>query len=79
MVVAANQTPRRPLADALNLLDPSKVLGIVFNNDAQRSSGYSGYYGQYSKRYSRATNARPRWWQRARTAASRVGRPPRPR
>ena len=35
MVVAANQTPRKLLGEALNLLDPAKVLGIVFNRDAK--------------------------------------------
>jgi len=29
MVVAANQTPRKLLGEALNMLDPGKVLGIV--------------------------------------------------
>jgi capsular exopolysaccharide synthesis family protein len=79
LVVAANQTPRKPLAEALNLLDPSKVVGIIFNGDTQAGSRYSGYYGQYSKRYSRSTNSRSGWWQRARTAASNVRRPLRPR
>ena len=48
MVVAANQTPRKLLAEALNLLDPAKVLGIVFNRDARPMFGYyDAYYKDY--------------------------------
>ena len=38
MVVAANQTPRKLLGESLNMLDPAKVLGIVFNRTSVRSS-----------------------------------------
>lgn len=48
IVVAANQTPRKLLGEALNLLDESKVLGIVFNGDAQPLFGYyDSSYGRY--------------------------------
>lgn len=48
IVVSANRTPRKLLAEALNLLDPPKVLGIVFNNDERPLFGYYGsYYRQY--------------------------------
>ena len=48
MVVAANQTPRKLLGEALNLLDPAKVLGIVFNRDAKPMFGYyDAYYKDY--------------------------------
>lgn len=33
LVVAAHETPRKLLEEALNLVDESKVLGIVFNGD----------------------------------------------
>jgi capsular exopolysaccharide synthesis family protein len=46
VVVAANKTPRKLLAEALNLLEPSKLLGVVFNNDEQPLSPYYGYYAQ---------------------------------
>jgi Mrp family chromosome partitioning ATPase len=51
VVVAANQTPRKLLAEALTLLDPSTVLGIVFNRDSQPlfgyyGSSYRGYFGE---------------------------------
>jgi capsular exopolysaccharide synthesis family protein len=53
VVVAANQTPRRLLAEALTQLDPSKVLGLVFNRDTQPLLGsydasYRGYFGKSS-------------------------------
>ncbi len=45
IVVAADSTPRKLLDEALNLLDPAKVLGIVFNNDRRPLAGqYDGYY-----------------------------------
>ena len=48
MVVAANQTPRKLLGEALNLLDPEKVLGIVFNRDERPLFGYyDAYYREY--------------------------------
>ena len=48
MVVAANQTPRKLLGEALNMLDPAKVLGIVFNRDARPLFGYyDAYYREY--------------------------------
>jgi succinoglycan biosynthesis transport protein ExoP len=59
MVVAANQTPRKLLGEALNLLDPAKVLGIVFNRDARPMFGYyDAYYKDYFPDVSRvATGA----------------------
>ena len=44
VVVAAHRTPRRALADALNLLDRDRVIGIVFNGDDRPLTPYSGYY-----------------------------------
>lgn len=45
VVVAAHQTPRRLLGEALSLLDESKTLGIVFNGDDRSLfSRYSAYY-----------------------------------
>jgi capsular exopolysaccharide synthesis family protein len=57
MVVAANRTPRKLLGEALNLLDPAKVLGIVFNRDARPMFGYyNAYYKDYFPDASRATS-----------------------
>lgn len=51
VVVAANRTPRKLLGEALNLLDPAKVLGIVFNGDAKPLFGYydSAYQRYFQK------------------------------
>ena len=40
MVVSANRTPRKLLGEALNMLDASTVLGIVFNRDERPLFGY---------------------------------------
>ena len=48
MVVAANRTPRKLLGESLNMLDPAKVLGIVFNRDERPLFGYyNSYYREY--------------------------------
>lgn len=47
VVVAANKTPRKLLEEALNELDPAKVLGIVFNNDDRPMYGYDTAYRRY--------------------------------
>jgi len=47
IVVAAHETPRKQLEDALNLLDETKVLGIVFNGD---NTALSGRYDKYYER-----------------------------
>jgi capsular exopolysaccharide synthesis family protein len=53
VVVAAGKTPRRLLAVALDLLDPAKVVGIVFNNDSSPLFGYhaSAYKPYFSSRH----------------------------
>jgi capsular exopolysaccharide synthesis family protein len=51
VVVAANDTPRKLLEESLNLLDPSKVLGIVFNKDLRPLYGY--YNGDYRTRFTK--------------------------
>jgi capsular exopolysaccharide synthesis family protein len=47
VVVAANKTPRKLLAEALDLLEPSKLLGVVFNGDERPLSPYYGYYAHH--------------------------------
>lgn len=48
VVVSANKTPRRLLEAALDVLDPAKVIGIVFNGDTSPLFGYSrSYYHPY--------------------------------
>jgi capsular exopolysaccharide synthesis family protein len=41
LVVAADKTPRRLLGAALDLLDASKVVGLVFNDDSSPLFGYN--------------------------------------
>jgi capsular exopolysaccharide synthesis family protein len=41
-VVAAHRTPRGLLREALTALDPTKILGLVFNGDDRRRRGYYG-------------------------------------
>src|SRR5262245_3602857 len=43
IVVAADETPRKLLEAALNVVDESKVIGIVFNGDNSRVAKYDGY------------------------------------
>jgi len=49
VVVAAHQTPRSLLEPALDVVDPSKLVGIVFNGFDNLGGGrhgrhYAGYY-----------------------------------
>ena len=60
VVVAAHKTPRKLVAEALNLLDPMKVIGIVFNGDDRPLAAHYGYYG-----YSQPSGGRTSWWRRA--------------
>jgi capsular exopolysaccharide synthesis family protein len=60
VVVAAHRTPRKLVAEALNLLDPVKVIGIVFNGDDRPLAAHYGYYG-----YSQPSGSRTSWWRRA--------------
>jgi capsular exopolysaccharide synthesis family protein len=47
LVVAAHRTPRRLVGEALSVVEPAKMLGIVFNGDDQPPSSFYGYYGYY--------------------------------
>ncbi len=47
MVVAANQTPRLLLAQALETLGPEKIIGLLFNKIDQLPPRYHRYYGKY--------------------------------
>jgi protein-tyrosine kinase len=59
VVVSANTTPRKLVGEALALLAPSAVLGIVFNRDDRPMFGYyRGHYRQYFRNYVRAMGER---------------------
>jgi capsular exopolysaccharide synthesis family protein len=57
LVVAAHKTPRKALEKALNMLDGTPVLGIVFNRDdtahfGYRRQDYRSYFAKGSRRSS---------------------------
>jgi protein-tyrosine kinase len=58
VVVTAHRTPRRLLEEALNVMEPSKVIGLVFNADDHPLSTYQAAYN-------RAPSADHAWWGRA--------------
>jgi Mrp family chromosome partitioning ATPase len=63
VVVSAHKTPRRVLAEALELIDRAKIIAMVFNGDDRRLSAYDyGYYGSADA----AAKSSPRrtWWRR---------------
>ena len=68
IVVAAHKTPRKVLMEAVNLLDPAKIIGTVFNGDNGALEPYGGYYSYYH--HGTAGDMRNggrgrHWWRRA--------------
>lgn len=61
LVVAANKTPRKMLAEALTVLAPARVFGIVFNGDEHQLSPYYGYYSHYHQ-----PETSTAWWRKHR-------------
>jgi len=43
VVVAAHRTPRKLLEEALTVVDPAKIIGLVFNCDDRPLGGYYSY------------------------------------
>jgi capsular exopolysaccharide synthesis family protein len=62
IVVAAHKTPKKLVAETLNVFDPAKVLGLIFNGDDEPASGYYGYYGSYYG--ARNGDSGIPWWRR---------------
>jgi capsular exopolysaccharide synthesis family protein len=62
VIVAAHKTPRKLLAEALSLLDPAKVIGVVLNGDDRPRSDHYGYYQYYN---TPAREHQATWWRRA--------------
>jgi len=50
LVIAAHRTPRKLVSEALNLIDPGKIAGAVFNGDDQARPRDYGYYEYYGRR-----------------------------
>jgi len=69
IVVGAHRTPRKLLEEALNLLEPSKIVGLVFNGDDRHLSRGSYTSTRVSEmaldgiRRHRFTSSRTRWRQ----------------
>ena len=61
MVVAAHRTPRKLLEEALNVMDPAKLIGLVFNGDDRRRSEY--YHGYYYYGSSKGGRRDTGWWR----------------
>ena len=53
IVVAAHRTPRKLLEEAFNLMEPNKIVGLVFNGDDRHVSKNS--YGRYGSSRSRSS------------------------
>lgn len=47
MVVAANETPRMLLGQALEIMGPEKIMGLLLNKTDQLPKRYYRYYGNY--------------------------------
>jgi len=47
MVVAAHRTPRKMFEEGMSLLDPARVIGLVFNGANRPHSRYYGRYHSY--------------------------------
>lgn len=71
VVVAAHQTPRRMLEEALNHLSPEKVMGLVFNRNDRPSTYTYGYDYAYAHGYGRPMRRR-RAGRRARMLRQRI-------
>ena len=73
VVIAAHKTPRKLVEEALNVLDPARVLGLVFNRDEQAvAANYYGYYGYGGYGGSDTEDWRTRWRRRVSTAGAAV-------
>ena len=56
VVVAAHRTPRRLVDEALSVVDPSKIIGLIFNgDDPLLSIDHSDHYAEYHRQSTKAT------------------------
>jgi protein-tyrosine kinase len=61
VVVAAHKTPRKLIEEAIQVVDPDKMIGLVFNNDTRPVRKYYSYYSHLPFQ-----NAEKKgWWLRA--------------
>jgi capsular exopolysaccharide synthesis family protein len=65
LVVRAHRTPRRLLEEAFGVVEPAKVIGLVFNDDDHPLSGYySTYYRGYAYLPEPGNGHGPARWRR---------------
>jgi capsular exopolysaccharide synthesis family protein len=61
LIVTAHKTPRKLLENALNMLEGTTVLGIIFNRDDKARAGYRrdyrGYFPRSRRRQSQPLNS----------------------
>jgi len=71
LVVAADRTPSRLLEEALNRMEPDKIIGFVFNHEPQSLSYYyAGRYAASSNGPASSNGHRGDGWRRAVTKAA---------
>ena len=75
LVVSAHQTPRRLVEEALNVVDPNKLLGFVFNCDDQGLARFYSLPAPRSQTRRRAGRSRGAWRRAFGTLGSSVARP----
>jgi protein-tyrosine kinase len=49
LIVSAHRTPQRLVEEALDIIEPAKMIGIVFNRDDRPVPNSYGYYGTYAE------------------------------
>jgi Mrp family chromosome partitioning ATPase len=60
VVVSARSTPRKLVGEALNQLEPSAVIGLVYNRDDRPVFGfYRSHYRQYFRQYVKSASEGP--------------------
>ncbi len=57
IVVSAHTTPKTLLEEALNMVDKSKIVGLIFNKDEHLVRTYASYYASY---YNSSSQKSPR-------------------
>lgn len=74
MIVAAHRTPRKLIEKACQIVDPAKMIGLIFNNDAHPAHGYYSYY-PYGPSPSEERKGWVRWAaQKVRSSSQRSSR-----
>ncbi len=63
MVVAAHRTPREALEEALTLINPANILGLVFNGHDRSATRHYGYGYGYGNGHA-PRRGWTRWWNR---------------